>query len=192
MGIAEKKQLHIMFHDLLFKISQIDMIPVIVPQDQVIADDHTVIVPDHLGKWIVDRLLDQYAVTGLCERLYRHCQGKYHARSLDQPVLFDLPVMMPFHPSCHRVKIYFLGIAVTKDSMFCPLDQRILHVGRCLEIHVCHPEREDVRRLSSPLCKVIFQAVHSAPFDDLIKIQISLCHAEILSSFRVSDPISIP
>ena len=159
------------------------MIPVIVPQDQVIADDHTVIVPDHLGKWIVDRLLDQYAVTGLCERLYRHCQGEYHARSLDQPVLFDLPVMMPFHPSCHRVKIYFLSIAVTKNSMFCPLDQRILHVGRCLEIHVCHPERENVCRLSSPLCKVIFQAVRAPAINDLIKIQISFRHTDILSPF---------
>ena len=61
------------------------MISVVVTQYQVAADDHTVIVPDHLRKRIVDRLLDQDAVTGLCKCFYCHREGKYHARSLDQP-----------------------------------------------------------------------------------------------------------
>ena len=117
-----------MIHDLLFEVFQINVIPVVLTENQVTAYDHTVIVPDHLRKRIVDRLLDQDTVPRFRKCFHCHREGKYHTGRLDQPLLPDFPVVMALHPSGHRIKILLLGITVTKDPMLRPLDQGIHHI----------------------------------------------------------------
>lgn len=93
MGIAQKEQLDLMLHDFLLEILQVNVIAVVCSQIQIIADNDSSVILDHLGKRIVHRLLNEHTVSRFRKGFYRHGKCKYHARRFDQPVRLHIPVM---------------------------------------------------------------------------------------------------
>ena len=193
--IAQEKQLHMFLCNLLLQIRKINVIAVVLSLVKIAAYHFSAVVRDYLRERIVHRKLDQNAVPRLCVRLHRHSKGKHNARRLDQPLFLWLPVVIGFHPVCHDFKIRSLHLAVSENALFRSLHQRIFHVRRGLKIHICHPQRQHIRRLSSLYRKVIFQASGIFSVYDSVKIKISFRHLilplflQILSPVLPKDPV---
>ena len=156
MRVAEEEKLHVFGFQLLLKISHIHVIAVVVAEHQRAADDSSSVICNDLGKWIVNRRLNQHSIAWLSVGLDCHRECKHNTRRFDQPLLFRLPVVMAFHPSRNGPKIRSLRIAVSVNAHFRTLHQRIFDVGGCLKIHIRHPQRQHVGWHTAFYCEVIF------------------------------------
>ena len=110
MRAAKDKQLYILLRYLTLKIFKINGIPAIV-ENQLIFHEFPVIVLDNTKERIINRRLDQYAVTRLSQRLYCHSQGKYNTRGFDQPLRLGLPPEAGAEPICDRFIIIVIEIS---------------------------------------------------------------------------------
>ena len=173
---AQQKQLHMFPQDGLFEIFKIDLISAL-SQHKIAAHHSSPIVPDHLRKGVVHRLLDQYCLSLSCECLHRHGNGKNYPGSAKHPLFLDLPLMASDKPSLQGAKIRLLSVAVSKDAVLCLSDQRLLHIGGCGKIHIRNPKGQNIFRSPSFHGEVIFQAFRSAAVYHPVKIQIFLSHA---------------
>ncbi len=90
---AEDKKLYIVSLYLGFKVDKIYMVAAIFIYQRAV-DQLAVVGTDNLGKWIVNRLLNQHCLSWLGEGSYCDGQGKYHARGNGQFLVIYLPVVM--------------------------------------------------------------------------------------------------
>ena len=156
---AEQKQFYMILFYFLLKILKIYMVLSVLFQFQCIIHNSASVVCDHFTERIVNRLLDDNCVSRLCERLYCHRERKYHARGFHQPVFFHMPAMLLLHPCRNCLKIFFLYLTVSKNSMCNTFLDRLCDLRCHLEIHISHPERKHIFRSSASHCEIIFQTI---------------------------------
>ena len=175
MRIAQDEQLYLLLLDLAFKVFIIYAVLRFSRNCfffvyQCIVYYLTVVVTDNIGKRIIDRILDQYRVSRLCESLYRCAQCKYHTGGLHDPFSLRLPVMVLLHPVRYSIIIGILGLGVSVDSMIHCRIKTLCNFIRYRKIHVCDPQRQHIRRLASLHGIVVLQAVRAFTICNFIKI----------------------
>ena len=114
---AKQEQFDLIFHDLRFQIIQIHRV-IAIRDFQRAVDNLASIIRDDLRKWIVHRLLQQYAVAFLRIRPDSRRQREYNPRRLHQPFRFRLPAKVLPVPVLDCRKIALFSITVTENSMF--------------------------------------------------------------------------
>ena len=155
--VAEEKELHLTAAYFFFKIRKIDPVSSVLSLHERVIHNLPAVIADYLRKRIVDRLLQQHRVTRLGERPHRLCQRKNNPRRLDQPGFLHVPSVMPTHPARNRLKVATFRLAVAEDAVRHAARERLLYIGRNLEIHVGNPKRQYVLRLSPLYRKIIFE-----------------------------------
>ena len=182
MRITEDEQFYIVIRNLFLEIIEIHEILSIDINDQFIHNKLSVVLTNNVPERIIYRFLNDYRIGRLCYRA--NCVGnrETHAGGLYMPFLKHIKTMMSFHPSGNRIKesVFRLRIGISVDIVLCKFTQCVLDIRGCSEIHIRHPKRKHIFRISAFFGKIIFQAFGISSFNDLIKIQVSFGHAYYL------------
>ena len=109
-----------------------------------IEDHLAVVVCRHQAEWVVYWWLDDNFFVFFNEYVYGHAYALYYARDEGQPFGLDLPSVMLSDPFAHGGPVVFGYGGVAKDGVLHSLFQRINNEGGCLEIHVGHPQGNQV------------------------------------------------
>ena len=190
---AQDKELDLVREDLLLKVPEIDCIAA-VRELQGIVGENTFVLPNHIGKGIVDRLLDQHTVARLCKGANRRCDGKDDAGCDDEIAPLHLPVVACAEPVLQDGEVIVLWLRVAEDAVLGTLLQRLDDGGRRAKVHIGDPEGQNILRIAALGGKVIFDARGIAAVDDFVKISrhdrypfcAAACSACARSSFRSS------
>ena len=161
------------------------MITVILTTKQRTADHTPAIVLNPLREGVIHGKLDQNRISRLRIGFHRHGKSRHNARCLHKPFLLRFPVMPPFHPVSHNLKVRSFHITVAENALFHALRQRILYVGGSPEIHIRHPQRQYVLRHPPVRRKIIFQRPGISSLNYPVKIQISFRHLLFPLSFII-------
>ena len=73
-------------------------------------------------------------------------------------------------PRCHRIKIRLICPAVTENPVIHCLFQRFNHAVRRSEIHIRHPERQNIIRFLIFFLKIMLDRPSMGPIDRCVKI----------------------
>ena len=156
MGRTKQEQFHLFPDNLLLEIQKINLVSATGSLVEIAAHHPPSVVLNHFRKGIVNRLLNQHRIPRLRVRLNCHCQGKDHAGRLDEPLRLHRPVVVLFHPRRHSLEVVLLGVGIAENTVLYLFFQRRCHIGGGGKIHVCHPQRQHIRRFSPLQGKVIF------------------------------------
>ncbi len=169
VGTAKDEQLYLLLHDFLLKVLKVNAVASI-PVNQRIFDYQPVIIPNHTKKRIIHRRLDQHRIAGLGQSTHRHGKSKHHAGGLYQPLRLGLPAEPPGKPGRNGGIIVRFYITVTENTMLHRSVQGLQNRLRRTEIHIRHPQREDISGLPPLHSKVILQTIRIFAINDGIKV----------------------
>ena len=125
---------------------------------------------------VVHRSLHQNLLAWHADSLQAAGDGRYYARSIENPVFLYLPLVAAGEPvdDCLVVRIRYEGVA--EDAVSYTLLQSFDDAGSCLEIHVCYPHRNN----AVFLYQIPFVGIGATTFDDFIKIVFHICFLSML------------
>ena len=194
--VTQDEKFHLILHNFLLKILKINEIAAVLAAHQIRAYPFSSILQNDAAEGIIHWLVNQHGIARLRNCPDGICDSHAHARRLHMPFRPDFPVVVPFHPACHRLKeaIAGLGIRIAVDIIVRQLGKRVLHIRGGSKIHIRHPQRQHVLGISPLHCKIIFQAFCALSIYFFIKIQISFRHIFLSFTFPhfrtpVSDPL---
>jgi hypothetical protein len=95
--------------------------------------------------------------------------GKYNAWCLHQPFRFDFPSKIGHIPAAEGADVRNAAFGISEDTMADRFFQGIQNRLCSFEVHICHPERKDIFRLSSFGSTVVFEGMGIFSVDDSIQ-----------------------
>ena len=169
VGIAEDEVLGAVL-GLGLKVLQIHgVIAVFVPLQ---GADHQLPagVVHHVGKGVVDGLLNEHLVAGLGEHGQHHTHAGHHTRGKGHLGNVRQPAVALLLPGGDSLKVLGGAPGIAKDTLVGPLLDGFHDAGRRTEVHICDPQRDDVigavvQLRFLELSRVVIRTIH-----DFIKI----------------------
>ena len=119
---------------------------------------------------MIHRRLDYDSVSFRCECPERENDPRYDPRREVEPLAAQLPTSVPFDPADDGVPIGVRPVGIAQNGMFRPLAYRFRDLGRCGEVHIGDPERNDVVPAENLVPQVEFFARSAFPAYFLVKI----------------------
>lgn len=104
---------------------------------------------------MVDRRLDQHRIALLGKSPHCDRECKHDTWRAGHPLRLQSQVMAFLIPRCHRIKVRLICPAVTENPVIYCLFQRLNHTVRRSEIHIRHPERQNIIRLPIFFLKIM-------------------------------------
>ena len=139
--------------------------------DERIVHHLTPVVARQVEERHIDRRLDDHFVARLREALQHEADAPHDARDETQFLPADAPAVQVPLPVDDRGPIRIGRHAVTIDLMSEPLFKGFPDRGRRLEIHVGHPESQQVVTPVTGLEKVRHDGAGTAPFYHLVEVK---------------------
>ena len=166
MRVTEQEQGGLLVGTLRFEIIPVNLEMVVAGQPQHTLRHLAAIVADAREEAVVvgrqyDHLLARHR-----QRLDSHRHGGHHPRCIHDFLSTDPPLVATLEPADNGIVIVLTNMRIAKHAVLRPFPHSIQD-GRCrLEIHISHPQRNDVP------CGVLipFHAARPASLNQFIEI----------------------
>lgn len=119
---------------------------------------------------MVDGRLNDDLVAWFGEHVHRHAYAFHDAGYERHPFLVYCPLVLPFQPCCHRGPVGLWYHGVSEHRVLHAFAQSVDDEWRCLEIHVSHPQGQQVVTSKHLFEHAIFHGAGAPSFNRLVKI----------------------
>ena len=179
--VAEQEDGCLLVGALPFKVLPVNHIGWLVVNDGCLKRTFqyfTPIIADAGEEAVVDGRRHQYSFSGhgQCFDDCRHCW--YDSRGILDPFTLNLPVVTAVEPVDDAAVIALADDGIAEHTMFHSFLQCLCNLRQYLEVHVCHPQGNNVLYV----CLVPFHAVGSPANDGFVEVV--LAHSFLIFLFR--------
>ena len=129
---------------------------------------------------MVDGSLYKNPVTRLRQGIYHHANALDHSRHICHPFRLDVLSVMVGNPSAYGRPIFGGFDCIAYDRMLQTVLYGIKNERGSLEIHVCHPLRNQVIASITCLEHLVLKVARPGAVDYLVKIVFHKCFSEII------------
>ena len=138
-----------------------------------IHHDLASIVLRHEAEGMIDGGLDDDALVLADKRMDNHADTFHDTWNESQPVALHLPAVAVAQPTLNAAPQFFGHHGVAQDGMFQPAPQGVDDERWCGELHICHPQRQQVVTSEELLQFAMFHVATACAVDDAVEV---VCH----------------
>ena len=166
---AQDEEFDVVVDDFLREVLEVDLV-VSLYEPQRIVEKSAFVLMNHVRERVVDGLLNEYGIARSCKRTDGICNGKDHTGGDDEVTSLYRPVMSRLKPVLKNGEVVVLYLRIAEDTVIGALLERCDDGGGGAKVHVCDPERQNVRRVTAFGSKVILQTGGIPAVDDFVKV----------------------